>query len=122
MMRCTRNDILNHYRAISSIINHSTIYHRGRTKDIIHISGYRFYSHLYHVPTVYTSIDTTSTTRINIMIKRIAIISKKKLDNMIAKSNIVVQQAPIKGYKILGKTMLYRDNNELFSSIYVLSD
>jgi len=56
------------------------------------------------------------------MIKRIAIISKKKLDSMIAKSNIVVQQAPIKGYKILGKTMLYKDNNELFSSIYVLSD
>jgi len=56
------------------------------------------------------------------MMKRIAIISKKKLDNMIAKSNIAVQQAPIKGYKVLGKTMLYKDNNELFSSIYILAD
>ena len=74
---------------------------------------------MYRVPTVHASINTT---RIKQMIKRIAIISKKKLDSMIAKSNIVVQQAPIKGYKILGKTMLYRDNNELFSSIYVLSD
>jgi len=56
------------------------------------------------------------------MMKRIAIISKKKLDSMIKASNIAIEIAPIKGYKILGKTMLYKDNNELFSSIYVLSD
>jgi len=55
-------------------------------------------------------------------VKRIAIISKSKLDKMITKSHIAVQQAPIKGYKVLGHNILIKDNNELFSSIYILEE